>query len=270
MAGTAPGSATGCPCAREEETGSAGGRRRRAEVPMLDEVMVDGQWVEPEEQGLGARQRAIRTDVTTLAERDQPSDTRDHVAARVPEGERRDREVSEEVDAVQTSGAHRVAIRALVQRAQRWRRTGDHVRDASPAAGTAEARLSASSCAFSRTVGEPTRVTGPSTLTSPRSAAWRASSSAVASESPAWRKVSTRPARVCLPAVGSLEVMPSSDPFQCACPATACPQPRSDGRIWWVHQDGEARGEDDRGAVHGHAIPPPPQSHDLIGEAACE
>ena len=84
-------------------------------MPVLDEVTVDGQWVEPEEQGLGPAQRAVRTDVTAVPERDQPGDTRVHVATRVPEGERRDREVGEEVDAVQASGAHRVAVRALVQ-----------------------------------------------------------------------------------------------------------------------------------------------------------
>lgn len=65
-----------------------------------------------------------------LAEGDQPSGSGRHVPARKAEREGRDGEVHEQVDAGQVGLAHRVAVRALVERTEWWRGSGDHVRDA--------------------------------------------------------------------------------------------------------------------------------------------
>ena len=186
------------------------------------------------------------------------------------EGERGDREVGEEVDAVEVRGAHRIAVRTLVERPQRWRRAGDHVADARPPAANGRretqrflVRLLAD------TVGErDARVTVPGArphLVRPRPAR---SAARVSSESPAWRNVSISPARVCLPLVGSSAVMPSSDPLQGAGPATGGAEPRSVGRIRGVHQDRESRREDDRRAVHGQRHPTSAAVARLVGEAA--
>src|ERR1700730_11408234 len=61
---------------------------RRKVVAASDKLPVESERIEAEEQRLGPRQRAVRTDVPTFTKRDESCSTRVHVTTGVTEGER--------------------------------------------------------------------------------------------------------------------------------------------------------------------------------------
>ena len=102
---------------------------------------MDRERIEPEQQRLGPAEGCVRSDVSPIAERHQPSGAGIHVPAGVAKADRRDGEVGQQVDALEMSGAHGIVIGALVESAQRRRRSCHHV--AHPGAPSANGRRQA-------------------------------------------------------------------------------------------------------------------------------
>src|SRR5262245_22245622 len=96
-------------------------------------MVVDGEWVESKKERLGARERAVRTQVSTFAERDESCGAWSEVTPRIAIRKGRHREIRQEVDALKAGTTERVAVSALVQGAEWWSRSRHHVRDARPA-----------------------------------------------------------------------------------------------------------------------------------------
>ena len=75
-------------------------RPQPAAAGVLPQVMVDREGIQPEQQCLRTTQGPVRTEMAPFTERNEPR-TRGHVAPCVAERERGDREVGEEVDALE-------------------------------------------------------------------------------------------------------------------------------------------------------------------------